>query len=287
MKEENTYNEYNGTNLPDDVRMNPFSVPKGYFDGLSASIKARVSEQFLRDSLGEMEEAFTVPADYFEDFAERVNVRIAVERLRDKVVETGFSVPEGYFEESQSSIKAAVFVEDLRDQASQDGFIVPNGYFSELGERSMSIARIVQASKEALVVPDGYFDTLSARIRAKVASNESANSPTPPDTPVVRIPTYKRWAQYAAAAVVLFFVGLGSYWTINNDRTEEQAVQVLALEELSNEEILNYLAQVTEDVELIELATYLPDDRDQDITTYEVDGRVKDQEIEEYLNYML
>lgn len=285
MKEENTYNEHIGINLPDDLRMNPFSVPNGYFDELRSSINARLTEQKLKESTKTAEDGFVVPKGYFDDFASQVNARIAVEKLQDEVSETGFRVPESYFQDSQANIKASIFVEKLRDQVVQDGFSVPQGYFEELAARSIALAKVDQSmASTQLAVPEGYFDTLSARIQAKVATDKTPSSPDKTDTPLIRMPAYRNWAQYAAAAVVLFFVGWGAYWAVDSSsRPAEQGnMQELALEDLSNEEIFNYLTQVTEGVELIELATFLPENN-----ADEVNVSVEDQEIEEYLNYML
>lgn len=288
MKEENTYNEHIGMNLPDNLRMNPFSVPKGYFDDLGHSVLSQIIEQKLKDSIGRSTDGFGVPTDYFEDFAAQVNTRIAVERLEDEVSETGFRVPEGYFEESQSGIYAALRAEKLRDQITEEGFTVPEGYFEELAQHSMTMARIEQsASSDKFAVPAGYFDTLSARIQTKIAAEKVTSDSTDTDTPVVRIPARKNWTQYAAAAVVALLVGVGSYWAVDSSRqAQDGTAQQLALEELSNEEIFSYLTQVTDGVELIELATFLPEGSNED-ATYEVNEQFKDQEIEEYLNYML
>ncbi len=215
MKEENTYNEQGGSNLPDYLRVNPFGIPEGYFGTLENSILGKVAEQ----------------------------------KLKDSVSDTGFGVPEGYFEDGASTILSRIAEQKLKDKVTADGYEVPTG----------------------------YFESLSDRIIHKVTAQ-----PT-----VLRLPK-RSWIRYTAAAAVAIFLGISSYWYIDSGNTnlnEGQNTQA-SLGEISNDEIVNYLAQVTDGVELIELATYLNNEETTE-SSFEIDQQLNDKEIEEYLNYML
>ena len=215
MKEETTYNEQGGSNLPDYLRVNSFHVPEGYFDTLADQIRGRLAEQ----------------------------------HLKSLVADPGFDVPQGYFEESESAILGRIAEQKLKDKVTTDGYQIPTG----------------------------YFDTLAARIMDKTPERH---------TPIRKLPT-RSWLRYAAAAVAIF-IALGAYWYLNSadsiptDVHDTQA----SLHHISKDELVHYLVQVTEGVELIELATDLNNAEVTD-TPFEIDEQLKDKEIEEYLNYML
>jgi hypothetical protein len=59
----------------------------------------------------------------------------------------------------------------------------------------------------------------------------------------------------------------------------------LALHDISNEDLTGYLTQMSDGVELIELASFLQDGNTD--KPFDINERVEVQEIEEYLNYML
>lgn len=289
MKEENTYNEHIGTNLPDDLRMSPFDVPQGYFDDLENSIHARISEQKLKDNI--LDTAFTVPEGYFESLQEQLAAKISEQNLKDQVTESGLSVPEGYFEHSQTVIATAIAESVLRDKVADEGYNVPTGYFEDLAQRSISLAKIeqqVSPAEDGFTVPHNYFETLSAHIMDKIVANKVLLEGNETGTPVVKMPSRKSWSQYAAAAVIAIVAGVGSYWALDSSKqAQANSYTQLTLQEISNEEIFNYLSQVTDGVELIELVSFLQDSNTDTDKPFEVNGQVEDQEIEEYLNYML
>lgn len=86
-------------------RLNPFSVPAGYFERLSEQVKAKAlieSERF------EAKDEFLLPDHYFEELTQRINSRIAIESVLSRVNEQGFTVPVGYFESLNSRIQSRV-----------------------------------------------------------------------------------------------------------------------------------------------------------------------------------
>ncbi len=77
---------------------------------------------------------FTLPAGYFEDLSDSLKARILIESMHVKG-ENGFRVPHNYFEDLSLRIGEKVAVENIRTMAPSDGFTIPEGYFSELSTR--------------------------------------------------------------------------------------------------------------------------------------------------------
>ncbi len=193
---------------------------------------------------------FNVPEGYFDMLENNILDRVTEQRLKTLASDTGFEVPEGYFEENESAILGRIAEQKLKDKVSTDGYQIPTG----------------------------YFDTLSTRIIDSVSEKQ----------PIVRKLSTRNWIRYAGAAAVAIFLGLGSYWYL--DSTDPKPVNghdtQASLHNISKDELVHYLVQETEGVELIELATYL-DNEEITETPFEIDKHLKDKEIEEYLNYML
>jgi hypothetical protein len=110
------------SNLPDHNSQNPFSVPEGYFDGLAASILAKVKGQSsaAADELKELspllaslskEMPYSLPAGYFEEnlsalpcFAEEIKSPV----LAAIGKHLPYGTPQGYFENLPQQVLAKV-----------------------------------------------------------------------------------------------------------------------------------------------------------------------------------
>ena len=77
---------------------------------------------------------FTVPSGYFEDLSNSLKSRVLIESVRFNG-EDGFKVPHNYFEELSSRIENSVSVKNIRSLAPSEGFALPESYFDELSER--------------------------------------------------------------------------------------------------------------------------------------------------------
>lgn len=127
MKEKHTYQHGNTPgNLPEGLRVNPYTVPDGYFDNLF--------QQTLRKCRdGEAApEAWGVPEGYFEQLTDSITAKIAEQKLKTLVSEPGFTVPDGYFEGLEQLLAAEG---ELRGKITETGFTVPQGYFDTLTDR--------------------------------------------------------------------------------------------------------------------------------------------------------
>ncbi|MHB1178021.1 MAG: hypothetical protein ACYCZO_06780 [Daejeonella sp.] len=72
----------------------PFTVPSGYFENLSDTLRSMALMESLRF---ENEEEFTVPDGYFENLSLRIENRVSLESIRTIVPSSGFEVPDDYF----------------------------------------------------------------------------------------------------------------------------------------------------------------------------------------------
>lgn len=83
-------------------KINPFSVPEGYFNTLPEQINSQLflAELHPGNSTGK----FTVPEGYFENLSGHIESRISVEKLSGN----SFTVPEGYFDKLQNRINEQI-----------------------------------------------------------------------------------------------------------------------------------------------------------------------------------
>ena len=108
------------------LKENPFTVPDGYFEGLSAQIN-------FRKGLPETD-GFTVPKNYFESLPGSILGKI---KLEEAGHENPFLVPPAYFEELPDQIKATIAFHQL-NKLKEDAHALPEGYFNTLADRIKS-----------------------------------------------------------------------------------------------------------------------------------------------------
>lgn len=319
MKENNTYNnELGGKNLPDSLRVNPFLIPTNffeeqesriisqirmekligevnetdeqnatlpsrYFENLTDSIFAKIAEQNLKDKI--LEDGFAVPNQYFDQLAQNTETNILEEKLKSNVPMLEFRVPENYFSTAEEQIFAKLAESKLRSQIGEEaGFTVPDQYFEQM--QTGIEAHILtekwgaEIGKEQFTVPEGYFDELSANILAKTTNK------TKQETTIINLPKRMNWKKYSAAAAIVLLAGVGSYFGFqnNNPSSNQLAKTEINLENVSDEEIISYLAQISEGEDLIQLAEFASDNNEENAL---LDPDIESKEIEEYLNYML
>jgi hypothetical protein len=262
--------------------MNPFSVPEDYFEAFEETVLNRLAEQKLKDHISDT--GFAVPKGYFEAFEETMKTRVFEQKLKSEITDSGFSVPEEYFANIQTSIQTTITESRLRQSVSTDGHNVPEGYFENLSERNLAMVGMEQfasSQENSFAVPTNYFENLSSKILDRIADENKKS-----DGNIVKIPAKKSWSQYAAAAAILLMVSIGSYWALHSSSQPQTDADIrLALHDISNEDLTGYLTQMSDGVELIELASFLQDGNTD--KPFDINERVEVQEIEEYLNYML
>lgn len=111
MTEKHTYRNENFGNLPDELRVNPFAVPEGYFEDLA-------KRSLLRNKLRQdMEDATAVPEGYFDSLKEDILSQVRAEKLKEQVVAPGMTVPEGYFSQLTDKVLAST-VQAAKDETA-------------------------------------------------------------------------------------------------------------------------------------------------------------------------
>lgn len=271
MKETNTYHEgMEDLNLPQSLRVNPFSVPADYFEGLAAKTNAHA----LFDKINQDKPSFSVPTNYFDNLSQTLLAQVSLVSKVIPLENAGMNVPQNYFEQLSASITSQTKLDDLH---AENTHTVPDNYFETLGQQ---IQHRIEEEKlrERIAVtgfttPEGYFESLTKSINAEIQQPEK----------IIKLPqrAFQRWIQYVAAACVTMLLGIGSYYAINT--AEQKPAELEQLAAVSDEEILNYLAYSMDcnDLMYVMEAIYQPKDEE------EVVKHVDKDDIKDYLKYML
>ncbi len=124
MEEKNIHHTADGPDaLPDALRMNPYTVPDGYFKGLTPLVLQRCN------ATADPSKAWPIPSGYFEQLEANITGKIAEQQLKESVSDPGFAVPEHYFEHlAERSLAEA----SLRERIADPGYSVPAPYFDNL-----------------------------------------------------------------------------------------------------------------------------------------------------------
>ena len=270
MKENKTYHEgTGGLNLPESCCVNPFTVPSSYFETLTDNISFHIQMDKWK---GETNGGFTTPEGYFEVSQ---NLLLTQSKLNALKGNSNFEVPKDYFSHLEGQIMSQVKLVSL---PKEEVFDIPKGYFEHLQERVES--RIFEERLKDLSpttgfqIPEGYFDNLTQEISAKTTSATGSRP--------VRQLSIQRWIQYAAAACVAFVLGLGSYNAIV-EQPDTIHVATASLTSIPEDEIINYLAFSSDSEDIIYYMEYLYQPGDSE----GIGVQVEEEDIEDYLNYML
>ena len=149
---------------------------------------------------------FTVPDGYFNGLSERIVAGIKLDELKNKTPLTGFTVPENYFEELSSNIQSRINIESVL-KVENAGFAVPENYFEELNTQITSrifVEEALAGSTETLAVPQDYFSQLNKKILNKTV----AEAPVKRKGAVIRLLSSTAF-KYATAACLALLVGTG------------------------------------------------------------------------------
>lgn len=179
-----------------------------------------------------------------------------------------YHVPEGYWGELAGILPGheEEFEKEILPTWSKTmPYHVPESYFHQLTGQLVNAATLNGASgKDIFSVPEGYFDQLPAQIL--LAAKTSASVANPPAKQYHMF----RPGQWAAAAILVLFIGLGAYITFSASPGGPGSENMLAA--VPSKEIHDYVQQ-----------TYRMDvDKviDADLNNLQVD----DKDIIEYLN---
>jgi len=182
---------------------NPFSVPDGYFNGLSEHIMSAIKIDELKSKMPL--DGFVVPENYFEELNNNIQSRVNIEQILS-TENTSFTVPENYFDELRNNIQSRVNIESVLN-TEDAGFTVPENYFEELNTQITSrifVKEALTASAETLAVPENYFNTLNSKILNKTVNQPAVKR----KGAVVRFLSSTAF-KYATAACLTIMVGTG------------------------------------------------------------------------------
>lgn len=316
MTKKGTYCEgTGGNNLPlelrEDLRVNPFNVPQDYF----ATSASQIISQVKIDELQKQSAGFALPEGYFDGLKDSILSQVRLEKLKEEDEQAIWGVPTDYFASLNEQILAQAVVDTQAKQ--EDGFEAPSDYFTDLSSRIQ--ASVFQDSLKDEVkspgfnVPDQYFAKANASIMAAIRQEDSAEQQAE-ETPVRRIKT-RSWIGYAAAACVAVVLSVGGYLSMNNNEPEamvqnqqvamtapalssmdapkssSQPLAMLASEQhladIPEEEIINYLASSNCSDDMVFFAEYMYQDHDHEHDAQGVCIHVHEEDIKDYLNYML
>lgn len=146
-----------------------------------------------------------------------VELRSMNSKLADMSRSMPYTVPAGYFDQLANDmadgVTAAYGAEPVLTWTRQMPYPVPAGYFEQL---PMTVAaRTYMEEKELLLpkqaphtVPQGYFEQLPAQILKAAKGAEESNTQT---TTIPLGNTTRKAIRWAAAAIVILGIGIGSY----------------------------------------------------------------------------
>src|SRR5690606_23470986 len=118
MEEKHTYRPADTPDkfLPEVLRVNPYSVPDGYFVDLQ-------KHTLQRCRLTEMaEDTWSVPNGYFDQLGDRILAKIEEQQLKETITASGFAAPDGYFDQLAERL---LLQQQLSEQVAEPGFTVP------------------------------------------------------------------------------------------------------------------------------------------------------------------
>jgi len=197
-------------------------------------------------------------------------------RLADYPRRMPYAVPDGFFADFAGSVNNTIQELNVPDTVpawgKKQAFAVPAGYFESLTENiSAAIAADITAALpkgQPQQVPAGYFEALPAQLLAAAKASE----PVKKQGKLIPLRRQKsgnpiRWA---AAAVLLMCIGLGSYETFYS---RQQANPENMLASVNSNDIQDYL-QGTYRIDVDHILA------NKDVSNLQVDNK----DIVEYLN---
>lgn len=264
--------------LPDLGAEAPYTVPAGYFDGLAAEILLKINARHDEDAaLSHISKApiYEVPAGYFEGLANTVLNRVRASAADSPADELAFLSP----------------VLSRLDRKSP--FKAPEGYFNDLSDNVVSGVQAIEFVNEELEnlsplmaslrkartfeTPPGYFEQLPEAILAKVRKQPAK---------VISVSFRKRVIRYAAAAVVVGVVAIGSYIGFrpgHNPAKPDEAETVVKkdLDKVPDQDIESFLT--TNTVALADAGTIVTNDSLNENDAKDLLANVSDDELQSYL----
>lgn len=203
-----------------------------------------------------------------------------------------YSVPYNYFEQLPDTIRDRIVGGEnavpLPSFSSKQPFGVPSGYFEGLADSILSKIKHSQVSEaleetqlisplvasisrtQPYTVPVGYFNRLTEEAVTRVSKPAGAK--------VIRMDFYKKFARYAAAAVVTGALVVTALFLMRPNRGQEQTGSVMdaiSIGELENylsteplEPVVNTSSLVTADLKAEDMKEFIDEFSDETLQQY-------------------
>lgn len=209
--------------------------------------------------------------------------------LQQSLKRNPFTVPQGYF----SMLKEETLLKTKIQKLGKSSFITPRDYQKVLNRDILTKVKETRLKNafpsEGFNVPPSYFDNLQNRILEKTALSDkkskslyNQNDYTSRHRTLNWSAAARKWIPYATAASIAFAIALfaifGELTLPNNRPGIDYSKQV---DQISSEEIINYLASFSETDDIHYLSDQLSD------RSLTIVDQMPSQEIEDYLEYGL
>jgi|SRR5690606_2361796 len=317
MKENNTYrNHAGGSELPQSLRVNPFTLPDNYFEELEKKTLWAIQFSSKEDETG----GFIVPSDFFKEQAEQIKKQVAIDAGSKGI---NFTVPEGYFSNSADQLIAQTKLDrvgtltpdlpsDYFDKLSariidrvekeksvsvlphstsrnEDGFTVPSGYFDATMDEILSTIGSedlkAKVGADGFVVPEAYFQSLNRDIFEHVLEEDKVIPFSPEPLQAVRRKKQDKtkiftWLGSSAAACAAIFIGINFY---QQEASQRHFNETMTLQDIPEEEIINYLSSNSDPSDLDYYVEYIYQPEE----SKGIGSGIDAEDLEEYLNYTL
>lgn len=299
--------------------VNPYIVPKGYFENLSSEVLILVRSEEPSKVFGNTTTTpYQIPANYFANFPEQVLAIIKGDKassiLPGKSHPT-YQVPGGYFDGLAESILRRVKSDDglsakeeleslspfLSKLDKKSPFSIPAGYFEDLSgsvvggmkaiefvnDEIETLSSLMSNLKRETVyeVPDNYFQNLPSLILDRVRQHQPAR--------VVSMTFGKKMMRYAAAAVITGIIITAGLLFMNRSTSDADPAAIALSDEkiqretqtkvegLSDDELVNFLENQTAPLPDILGSAANAEIGDEDIKMMLAD--IPDAELKQYL----
>lgn len=244
-------------------KVNPFTVPKGYFDVLSDDIFVALKEEYPGSIRIHTIPEAEVPQGYFENLADNILSKIKVQENTETAAselralspmlysiqgDNVFEVPHNYFHHLPAVTMHRINKETVADEL-----------------KILSPVLFGIQNKNVFEVPQGYFESFADNMMAKVQ---------PQETKVISMGRRSSsFMKYAVAAVFTGIMALGVLkftdgTTTTSDPALKEGLQIAAsktfdeeLDKLTDADIVNYLQANGESLDVATLANNI-DEKD-------------------------
>ncbi|MBC7827025.1 MAG: hypothetical protein H7122_04720 [Chitinophagaceae bacterium] len=271
--------------LAEIVPVTPYEVPRGYFEGLAATMLQLVNQKEGSAVLiNAGSNPYKVPDDYFENLPGQILSLIKNDEVSLLLKDAGknpYEVPQGYFDELADQILSRVKALETETLSAKEElevlspllskldkklpFSTPAGYFDELtanviggmnaidfvNEELENLSPLMSSlkTKNVYTVPDQYFESLPAAMLNRLKEKKTGK--------LVQINFGKKWMRYATAAVVAGLIITAGFLFLNKPGSTVTPGTIVLAEEklqqetqkkvegLSDDEIFNFLENQT------------------------------------------